>query len=433
VFLSRNIVHPVHELTAATAKITRGDWNARAEILSHDEIGLLAVEFNRMAEHIRQLRRSDLGKLLMAQQTTEAALDSLYDPVLVTDAQGRVTKLNPAAEELFGAGAWNRGRFVWEVAHDERITMAITEALRLQRPVAGEGVAAILPLTIQGVEHAFRLHTTPMHDEEGRLLGAVMLLADITHLRELDRLKSEFIATASHELRTPLSSVLMGIHLLLEGAAGALTEAQRDLLATCREDCERLEKLMRDLLDLTRIETGEKPPHMQSISATTLLHEAAEALRAQAEACGLTFTVDVPLGLPCVRADRLHIARVMANLVTNAVRHTPPAGEIHVTVTQRDGYVACSVADTGSGIPAQYLPRLFDKFVQVPNASAGGAGLGLAISKHLIEAHGGQISVRSELGRGSTFTFTLPVPQDMADTSAARQGGGQLHRESEEI
>jgi NtrC-family two-component system sensor histidine kinase KinB len=257
-----------------------------------------------------------------------------------------------------------------------------------------------------------------MHDEAGRLLGAVMLLADITHLRELDRLKSEFIATASHELRTPFTSVQMGIHLLLEGAAGALTEAQRDLLSTCRENCERLEKLMRDLLDLPRIETGEKPPHMRSISATTLLHEAAEALRAQVEASRLTFTVDVPLGLPCVSADRLQIERVMANLVTNAVRHTPPAGEIHVTAMQRDGYVACSVADTGSGIPAQYLPRIFDKFVQVPNASASGAGLGLAISKHIIEVHRGQISVRSELGRGSTFTFTLPVHHDTSDANA---------------
>jgi two-component system, NtrC family, sensor histidine kinase KinB len=176
---------------------------------------------------------------------------------------------------------------------------------------------------------------------------------------------------------------------------------------------------MRDLLDLTRIEAGENPPHLLSVSATTLLQESAEVLRAQVEANGLTFTVDVPLGLPCVRADHLQIERVMANLVTNAIRHTSPAGEIHVSAAPRDGYVACSVTDTGSGIPPQYLPRIFEKFVQVPNAPAGGAGLGLAISKHLIEAHGGQISVRSEVGRGSTFTFTLPVHHDTAEARAA--------------
>lgn len=419
--LARNIVRPVHELTAATAKITGGDLSAHAEILSQDEIGTLATEFNRMAEHIRQLRRSDLGKLLVAQQTTEATIDSLYDPVLVTDAQGCVTKLNPAAEELFGPEAWNLGKPVAEMARDRRIVMAVAETLRSQQPVAGEGAAAVLPLTMHGVEHAFRLRTTPMRDEEGRLLGAVTLLEDITHLREIDRLKSEFIATASHELRTPLTSVLMGVELLLENAAGELTDAQHDVLLECREDCQRLEKLIRDLLDLAKIETGESAPHLTPMSATPLLHRAAEAVRAHAESQGLTFTVDVPSALPPVLVDRLHIERVVANLVTNAVRHTARGGEIHITAVRRDGYVACSVADTGSGIPPEYLPRIFDKFVQVPNTPSGGAGLGLAISKHLIEAPHGQISVRSELGRGATFTFTLPVHDETSDVTRERE------------
>jgi two-component system, NtrC family, sensor histidine kinase KinB len=414
VFLARSIVRPVHALTAATARITSGDFDAQAEVLSHDELGILAVEFNRMAEYIRQLRRSDVGKLLVAQQTTEAVIDSLYDPVLVTDARGRVTKLNPAAEALFGPEDWNTGRFVWEIAQDNRIAMAVAEAVRSQQPVAGEGAAAVLPLTIHGVQHAFRLRTTPMSDEDGRLLGAVTLLEDITHLREIDRLKSEFIATASHELRTPLSSVLMGICLLLEDAVGTLTEVQRDILSTCREDCARLEKLMHDLLDLNRIEAGESPPQLTAISATILLRQAAEALRAQVEAKDLTLTIDVPSTLPAVLADRLQIERVVANLVSNAIRHTERGGEIHITAALRNGYVTLSVVDTGMGIPPAYLPRLFDKFVQVPNAPAGGAGLGLAISKHIIEAHGGQMSVQSELGHGSTFTFTLPVQRDTA-------------------
>jgi two-component system, NtrC family, sensor histidine kinase KinB len=417
--LARKIVRPVYELTTATAKITGGDFDARAAILSRDEIGTLATEFNRMAEYIRQLRRSDVGKLMLAQQTTEAIIDSLYDSVLVTDAEGCVIKLNPAAEVIFGPEAQHLGKPVAEIARDSRIAIAVAEALSSQRPVVGEGAAVVLPLAIKGTERSFRLRTTPMRDEEGRLLGAVTLLGDITRWREIDRLKSEFIATASHELRTPLTSVQMGIHLLLEQAAGALTDMQYDILAMCREDCARLDKLMRDLLDLSRIEAGQNVPHLVPISAATLVSTAVAAVRSQVESQECTLTIDMPSVLPTVRADRLQIERVVANLVSNAVRHTERGGEITITATQRDGQIAIAVADTGSGIPPEYLPRLFDRFVQVPNAPSGGAGLGLAIAKHIVEAHGGQISVRSELGHGTTFTFTLPIISPTTPIAAA--------------
>ncbi|HXM35716.1 MAG TPA: HAMP domain-containing protein, partial [Pyrinomonadaceae bacterium] len=243
-FLANRIVEPLRQLTATTAKIAGGDLNAKVVVSSRDEVGVLAAEFNRMAERIRQLRSSDMGKLLIAQQTTEAAIDSLYDPVIVTDGEGRVTKLNAAAEEIFGSEKENSGRHVGEVARDARIAGAVAEALESQRPVAGEGMSSVLPLTVAGSERAFRLRTTPMRDNQSQLLGAVTLLEDITHLREIDRLKSEFIATASHELRTPLTSVQMGVHLLLEGAAGELNDKQTEVLGACREDCERLDKLM---------------------------------------------------------------------------------------------------------------------------------------------------------------------------------------------
>ncbi|MGH9901687.1 MAG: HAMP domain-containing protein, partial [Pyrinomonadaceae bacterium] len=217
VLFSRRVVRPLSELTAATARIAGGDLDAKVEARGRDEVGQLAAGFNRMAEHIRELRRSDMGRLMVAQQTTEAAIDSLYDPVLVTDEEGCVTKLNPAAEEIFGGEAENAGRHVEEIARDSRIAVAVSEALSSQRPVAGEGEASVLALPVDGLERAFRLRTTPMHDDDGHLLGAVTLLEDITHLREIDRLKSEFISTASHELRTPLTSVQMGVHLLLEG------------------------------------------------------------------------------------------------------------------------------------------------------------------------------------------------------------------------
>src|SRR2546426_2131404 len=266
-FLANRIVEPLRQLTETTARIAGGDLNAKVTVNSRDEVGVLAAEYNRMAERIRQLRSSDMGKLLVAQQTTEAAIDSLYDPVIVTDGEGCVTKLNPAAEEIFGSEKENAGKHVGDVSRDARIAGAVAEALQSQRPVAGEGMSSVLPLSVDGSERAFRLRTTPMRDNDNNLLGAVTLMEDITHLREIDRLKSEFIATASHELRTPLTSVQMGVHLLLEGAAGALTDMQRDMLTTCREDCARLDRLMRDLLDLSRIEAGQNAPYLITINA----------------------------------------------------------------------------------------------------------------------------------------------------------------------
>jgi len=407
-FLANRIVEPLRQLTATTARIAGGDLNAKVAVNSRDEVGVLAAEYNRMAERIRQLRSSDMGKLLMAQQTTEAAIDSLYDPVIVTDGEGCVTKLNPAAEEIFGSEKENAGKHVGEVARDVRIAGAVAEALQSQRPVAAEGLSSVLPLAVDGSQRAFRLRTTPMRDAEQHLVGAVTLLEDITHLREIDQLKSEFIATASHELRTPLTSVQLGVHLLLEGAAGELNEKQTEILSACRDDCARLDKLMRDLLDLSRIEAGETQPKLAPVNTSDLITEAAAELRPQVETKALVFRVDARSDLPTVTADRSQIERVLANLVQNAIRYTK-AGEISINAERRGHYVAVSVSDTGSGIPQEYLPHIFDKFVQVPGAATGGAGLGLAISRLIVESHGGQISVQSQLGRGSTFTFTLPV------------------------
>jgi PAS domain S-box-containing protein len=407
-FLANRIVEPLRKLTASTARMAGGDLDAKVTVSSRDEVGVLAVEYNRMAERIRQLRNSDMGQLLVAQQTTEAAIDSLYDPVIVTDGEGCVTKLNHAAEEIFGSEKENTGKHVGDVARDTRIAGAVAEALESQRPVAGEGMSSVLPLAVDGTERAFRLRTTPMRDNGHHLLGAVTILEDITHLREIDRLKSEFITTASHELRTPLTSVQMGVYLLLEGALGELTEKQNEVLQACRQDCERLDKLMRDLLDLSRIEAGESQPQLATVSAEDLLTSAVEELRSQVEAKGLELGVNAAMDLPRVSVDRLQIERVISNLVINALRHTK-RGEIKISAEPRNSDLAISVSDTGTGIPAEYLPHIFDKFVQVPDAPIGGAGLGLTIAKSIVEAHGGQISVQSQVGHGTTFTFTLPL------------------------
>jgi NtrC-family two-component system sensor histidine kinase KinB len=408
--LSKAIVGPVAQLTAATTRLASGDLDTPAvSVRSADEIGTLAASFNRMADRLRELRRSDMGKLLVAQQTTEAVIDSLFDPVIVADGRGLVIRVNPAAERLFGAKSDALGKPIDAVTRDVRIAQSVADVLKSHAPAASEDAAATLPWAVDGARRAFRIRSTPMKDADDRLVGVVTLLEDVTHLSEVSRLKSEFIAAASHELRTPLTSVQMGIHLLLEGAPESLDERQRDILQVCREDTTRLDRLMRELLDLSKIESGAVTPQMASMRPATLLSEAVDPLRLQVEAKGVRLEVDAPPDLPQVAVDRGQIERVIGNLVTNAMRATPEGGTITVAAVRRGEEVAMSVADTGSGIPREYLSTILEPFVQVPHASGGGAGLGLTISRRIVEGHGGRLSVQSEPGRGSTFTFTVPV------------------------
>lgn len=405
--LSKAIVGPVAQLTAATTRLASGELDTAVPVHSGDEIGTLAVGFNRMAERIRELRRSDLGKLLIAQQTTEATIDSLYDPVIVADGEGLVTRINPAAERLFGARTDTLGKSIDTVAHDPRIAQSVADVLRSQVPAASEDAAAVLPWAVDGARRAFRIRSTPMKDADGRLVGVVTLLEDITHLSEVSRLKSEFIAAASHELRTPLTSVQMGIHLLLESNTGILNERQQEILQVCREDTARLDRLMRELLDLSTIESGAVAPQLVPTQLATLLADAINPVRLQAEARGVRLDIEVLPDLPQVAVDRSQIERVIGNLVTNAMRATPAGGTITVAATPRADEVAISVTDSGAGIPRDYLPRIFEPFVQVPHMPGGGAGLGLTISRRIVEGHGGRLTVQSEPGRGSTFTFTV--------------------------
>lgn len=252
----------------------------------------------------------------------------------------------------------------------------------------------------------------------------VMLLEDVRHLHEVNRLKSEFVAEASHELRTPLTSLQLGLNLVLEHPE-SLSGRQREILTLCRDDGERLARLTRELLDLSRLETGERLPRPAPHAAGALVREAVEPLRLQVEARGLTLATAVSADLPEVVADRAQIERVLSNLVTNAARATPPGGRVTVSAEARADAVAVSVADTGAGIPRQYLARIFEPFVQVPDGPSGGAGLGLAICRRIVEAHGGRVTVQSTPGLGSVFTFTLPraakVREEVSDAPVDRR------------
>lgn len=411
--LANRFVRPLRELTETSRRIAGGDLQARSTIASHDEIGILAAEFNRMAERLQQVRRTDIGRLLLAQQATEAAIDSLAEPVLITDAEGRVTKLNRAAAKVFESRMHkaSNGNKVENLIGDNRIAMAVREALDSQRKVAIESFGASITVEVGGAEHAFRLQTNPMSDEAGNVLGAVVLLEDITTLKEVDRLKSDFIDTASAHLRGPLIDLQMGLHVLLAENAGEINDNQREILFNCRDDSERLEKVIRDLVDLSRLESGETSVAIEPVNAVLFFRDIAEKIGPMVEARGISFRTDLDQALIQIRMDPRQVERVIAELVDNAIRSTPRGGEIELKAAARDNYVSISVSDTGRGISSEYLTRIFNRFTRIPDSPPGRTGLGLAICRRLVEAHGGQISVRSEEGQGAVFTFTLPQSQ----------------------
>jgi signal transduction histidine kinase len=405
------IVNPLAALTQKARRIGEGDFEQRIEIQSHDEIGALAAEFNRMAARLRDLRKSDYWRLLLEQKKSDAVIDSIYEPVIVTDARGHVLKINQSAGQLFAASR-NGRREAGDVSLSgftagDRILRAVEDAVTMQRPVAGEGEAALAPVKIGGAERSYRLRTTPMRDEDGRLLGAVTVLEDITSLREVDRLKTEFISVASGKLREPLHSLQLALHAVVEGYTGELNEQQTEMLAGARQSAGQLEEIMNDLLELAEIESGTRRMSTERLRPDDLARAAIERFQSAAESKRVKLENRVWSDLPWVIADRRAIKSMFDNLLSNAIRHSARDGVVKIEASERNGRVYFSVRDAGEGIPEECLPTLFERFVQVGGRPGGGSGLGLALVKRLVEAQGGQVSVESREGEGAVFTFTL--------------------------
>lgn len=405
----RESITPLALLAKQSEAIASGNFEERVEVRRSDEIGALAESFNSMAARLSELRRIEVRRLQRAEKMSDAALDSLYDPVLVTDGKRQIVHLNRAAAGLFGKTPTDTRIKIEEHIPDRRIVRAIERAIGSDRVSDTEDESALIPIRVGSTERTYRLRATPMTDDMGNLLGSVTVLEDITHLKVLDRLKTEFIGVASHELRTPVTSLLLATELLLEGAVGPLTADQTEVIRAQQEDLDRLQKLMRDLLDVTRLEAGSSPLRFEIVRPNELTHGPVAGLISQAQAKGVELIDEVPEGLLPIRADRAQIGRVLTNLIANAIRHTPPGGKIKVGASASGDDVIFSVEDTGAGIPKEYRDRIFERFVQVPGATQGGAGLGLSIAQHIVDAHKGQIAVESEVGKGSRFSFTVPL------------------------
>ncbi len=411
--MMRIALTPLAMLAKQAEVIGSGDLDKKIQLDRKDEIGALAESFNEMASKLAELRNLEARRLRRAQKMTDSALESLYDPVIVADAKGRIVHLNRAAEKLFGPAPESPRMPIVEHIGDERILKAIKKAIEQQTVSASEDETSIVPLKVEGGDITYRLRATPMKEDDGTLLGSVVVLEDITGLKQLDRLKTEFIGVASHELRTPITSLLLSNELMAEGAAGELNDQQKQLVAAQEQDLQRLERLTRELLDLTRLEAGQSPPRFEMIPAQQISHGAIQSVKNQADEKGVRLIEEAFADLPEVRADRSQVTRVIINLLNNAIRHTPAGGTVTLRATPSPNQVTFDVADTGEGIPSEYLAKIFDRFVQVPGATQGGAGLGLSIAQRIVKAHGGVMQVGSELGKGSTFSFSLSTkPED---------------------
>jgi PAS domain S-box len=411
--ISAVIITPTLTLTERAKRIGEGCLDETIEVETKDEIGRLAEEFNRMTMRLHEYEKHNIEKLIAERRRANAIVRSIPDPLIVVDADYRIIAINSSAEKLFAIKEKQvKGSHILEVINNEAIFNALKESAYTHLPVKTTGMEAALTLTVNNTVRYYLLEATPVDDKEGNLIGMVVFLGDVTHLMEIDRIKSDFVSAASHEFRTPLTSITLSAGLLLEQTVGAINDKQQQLLQVIQDDCNRLNNLVSELLDLSRMESGKITITKEAGNLYNIIEASLQPLRIQLEDKQITLEIKPNVkSIPLVLVDASRIAWVFNNIVSNAIRYTPKDGLIAINANEEGNWVSVSVSDNGIGIPKEYQSKIFDKFVQVKNDAeyTSGAGLGLAIVRDIIQAHGGKIWVESELGLGSTFRFTIPV------------------------
>lgn len=399
------VLHPIRMVARDARQIAQGNPEHRVAWSSRDDFGVIASELNRIAVRLRDLRDTEAGRRQMEFQLSDAVLQSIFEPIIVTDSKGHVLKVNQAAAEILGEAASDRMALTTTPGGD-KILSAIRDAVAMQKAVAAEGEAAMLPMRIGKQARSYRLRTTPMRDSEGRLLGTVTTLEDVTSLQDTDRFKTQFIAVASRKLRGPLLQLRRGLYALTQGFAGQLQPLQADLITAASSESEKLNDLMSDLIEVAEIDTGKRELHLERMRPLLLLNDARDRFCDEAAQKHIRMDVNAFADLSVVSADRRAVRSIMDNLLSNALRYTPEEGEILLAAEEIKDFVQFTVRDTGRGIEAERLSTIFDRF----NAfSDTGTGMGLALVRRLVESLGGQIAVESRLDHGTTFRFTLPV------------------------
>jgi signal transduction histidine kinase len=399
------VLHPIRMLAADARKIARGNLEHRVEWGGRDSFGEIAAELNRIAVRLRELRDTDAGRRQMEYQLSDAVLQSIFEPIIVTDAKGHILKLNQAASDMLGEAANDRLALT-NTPGGDKILSAIRDAISMQKPIAAEGEASMLPMRIGKQSRSYRLRTTPMRDSEGRLLGTVTTLEDVTTLQDTDRFKTQFISVASKKLRDPLLQLRRGIYALQHGFGGELLPLQAELVVEVGSEAEKLSDLMADLIEVAELDTGKREFNLERLRPLPLLDEARNRYVDEAAAKQVRIEVSAFADLSFIMADRRAVRSILDNLVGNALRYTPADGEILLGAEELKNFVQFTVRDSGRGIEAERISNIFDRFNPF---SESGTGMGLALVRRLVESLGGQIAVESRIGHGATFRFTLPV------------------------
>jgi signal transduction histidine kinase len=400
------ILRPIRSLTQSIDEIKQGNLDLVVRSDTRDEIGHLSQAFNEMTASLREIRRIEELKLVRMQHSTQETFNNLPDVAAVIDLEGRVEVSTETARNTFGL---NRGVQI-KILPYKWMADLFREALKGDQTSMDQGSISLIQQFINAEEHYFRPTAAPILNSRKEVTGVILVLKDVTEQLEHDELKRGVISTVSHQLKTPLTSIRMALHLLLEEKVGSLTPKQADLLIAAREDSDRLDRILENLLDMSRIASGKVAMELQAAQPHQMILNAVESYRAAARQRGVELKTDMQDDLPDVLADTIQIAHVFANLLFNAMKYTGSGGMITLSALADEEHVRFSVSDTGEGIPEEYLPKIFDRFFRVPGQEhETGTGLGLSIVKEIVEAHGGSVGVDSHVGEGTTFSFTLPT------------------------
>lgn len=401
-FFFRKALYPLKELNEAAKEMSLGNLEREPRIYTDNEIGQLAGSINEMA---RQLKGA-ASQITEARSQSRAILDSMADGVIALNKKGEVLFVNHVVEEVFKTDqASSYGKNVLGVIRDYEVECILKKALK-----TGEHVVEEIKLYYPEPK-VFLLHATPLKSQGMDQGGLVVLLRDITARKKLEDMRTEFVANVSHELRTPLTSIRGYLETLLDGAAED-PAATRLFLGIMNKETERLTRLVEDLLVLSKFENKRVITRWRQVQIADNIEQVINFFEPRAREKNLSLLKELPLKIPCVKGDPDMLAQVLINLVDNAIKYTPADGIVTIRVLVHISVIKVMVEDTGIGIPPESLPRLFERFYRVDKARSrelGGTGVGLAIVKHIIRAHGGQTFIESTVGKGSTFAFTLPV------------------------